>query len=135
MKSFITTDYIKLKIIMSERTEKNQRRGHTQRAVTDINDSPSPVKEETQPSEPAEGVLQTLLQTMQTQNAMLQQLCTQMQHVTTAVEDLQTRVQVVETNAKLPASVQSSMTQQDQNLCTQSPQQTSTEYARGNEDI
>ena len=72
---------------------------------------------------------------MQTQDAMLQQVGTQMQHVTTVVEDLQTGVQLVETNAKIPASVQSSMTQQDQNLCTQSPQPTSTEYSRGNEDI
>ena len=133
MKSFITSDHILnfLKIIMSERTEKNQRRGHTQRAATDPNKSPPPVKEETQPSEPAEGVLQSLLQTMHAQNAMLQQLGTQKQHV----EDSQTHVQVVETNAKLPASVQSSMTRQDQNLCTQSSQPTRTEYARGNEDI
>ena len=120
---------------MSERKEKNQRRGHTQRAATDPNKSPPPVKEETQPSEPAEGVLQSLLHTMQTQNAILQQLGTQMQHLTTAVEDLQTRVQVVETNAKMPASVQSSMTQQDQNICTPTSQPTSTEYPRGNEDI
>ena len=120
---------------MSERTENNQRRGHTQRAATDINESSPPVKEETQPSEPAEGVLQSLLQIMQTQNAMLQQLGTQVQHVTMAVESLQTRVQVVKTNEKLPASVQSSMPQQDQNLYTQSPQPTSTEYARGYEDI